>query len=221
MASELSSEKMKYEAAAPPAGGRGAARWRMVYALGFKPWDKNDAPHELKALVEGSNALAPGRALDLGCGGGTAAIYMAEHGWDVTGVDYVAQALEIAAERAAVAGTRPRWVQGDVTRMETLGLGSGFGLCLDAGCFHSFGAAERAAYAAGLRQITDVGSHLLLFSFKPAFRGPAPRGLSRTEIEEAFAPDWTLLWDHPATDVNLPPVLRSAAPRWYCLRRMH
>lgn len=44
-------------------------------------------PPELVALVEGPGAPAPGRALELGCGTGTNAVYPARHGWRVAVVD--------------------------------------------------------------------------------------------------------------------------------------
>src|SRR5260370_38125762 len=61
-------------------------------------------PAELKAVIEGPDALPPARALDLGSGLGTKAIYMAAHGWDVTGVEAVPRALREAQRRAKAAG---------------------------------------------------------------------------------------------------------------------
>jgi trans-aconitate methyltransferase len=59
-------------------------------------------------------ALAPGRALDLGCGAGRSSIWLAERGWQVTGVDFSDAALELA--RAA----RPDadWVLADLREYE-------------------------------------------------------------------------------------------------------
>jgi SAM-dependent methyltransferase len=67
-------------------------------------------------LVDEAGALAPGRALDLGCGHGGDAIWLAERGWRVTAVDLSANALERAAERARDAGVGDaiEWQQRDL-----------------------------------------------------------------------------------------------------------
>jgi 2-polyprenyl-3-methyl-5-hydroxy-6-metoxy-1,4-benzoquinol methylase len=106
-----------------------------MYRIGFAPWDQDHIPAELATLVEGSTALAPGRALDLGCGTGTQAVYLAKHGWQVTGVDAVERALAQARRRAEAAGVNVRWMDGDVTQLTSLGLGDGFNLLHDRGCF--------------------------------------------------------------------------------------
>ncbi len=201
----------------PSATGPGFG-YRLLYRLGFTPWDNNIVPTELSELVEGSEALPPGRALDLGCGTGTQAIYLAEHGWQVTGVDFVGRALEVARRRAASAGVTPTWVEGDVTRLPELGVGAGYSLLLDSGCFHGLRAEQRAAYAAGVAGAAASGATFLLFGFAKGRRGPAPHGVSRDEVESCFGPDWRLLWTHPARETTLPPFLRAANPVWYCLR---
>jgi SAM-dependent methyltransferase len=71
-------------------------------------------------LVEGVGGLAPGTALDAGCGAGAEAIWLASRGWQVTGADIAAGALSHAAERAAAVGVgdRVRWVRADLTTWE-------------------------------------------------------------------------------------------------------
>lgn len=64
-----------------------------------------------------THSLPPGTVLDAGCGTGAEAIHLARRGWDVTGVDISARALEHAARRAAEAGVTDttRWVEADAT----------------------------------------------------------------------------------------------------------
>lgn len=124
----------------------------MFYRLGYTPWDQDHVPAELSALVEDSSALAPGRALDIGCGTGTQAVYVAQQGWQVTGVDIVERALDHTRYRAERAGVTVRWVAGDATRLVDLGLGDEFGLIHDRGCFHDLSHQDRDAYATGARQ---------------------------------------------------------------------
>src|SRR5918997_1941704 len=59
-------------------------------------------------LVAEVASLAPGRALDVGCGEGADAIWLAQRGWTVTGVDVSAVALERAAQHAVDAGVGDR-----------------------------------------------------------------------------------------------------------------
>ena len=58
----------------------------------------------------------PGRALDLGCGGGELAILLATRGWEVTGVEFSETALEMARENAQRAGVGIEFLHGDVTQ---------------------------------------------------------------------------------------------------------
>ncbi|PZE23122.1 bifunctional 2-polyprenyl-6-hydroxyphenol methylase/3-demethylubiquinol 3-O-methyltransferase UbiG [Curtobacterium sp. MCBD17_028] len=71
-------------------------------------------------LVQAAEAGPPGSALDAGCGTGRDAVWLAEHGWHVTGVDIAPTALERAARRAAVAEVTDAvtWVATDLTTWE-------------------------------------------------------------------------------------------------------
>jgi ubiquinone/menaquinone biosynthesis C-methylase UbiE len=62
--------------------------------------------------------LAAGRALDLACGAGRHAVWLAERGWQVTGVDFSEAALRQARSRAAERGVEVRWVQADLLEYE-------------------------------------------------------------------------------------------------------
>jgi SAM-dependent methyltransferase len=67
-------------------------------------------------LVHETEALAPGRALDLACGEGRNALWLAARGWQVTAVDFSAVALDRGRERAERDGLTVDWVQADVLR---------------------------------------------------------------------------------------------------------
>src|SRR5215470_13935916 len=75
--------------------------YRAFYLARLRIWERQVPPSDLVELIEGRLALAPGSALDLGCGTGTDSIYLAAHGWDVTGVDMVSEAVAIACRNAA------------------------------------------------------------------------------------------------------------------------
>jgi SAM-dependent methyltransferase len=64
--------------------------------------------------------LAPGTALDAGCGAGAEAIWLASRGWQVTAVDISSEVLAGAVERGTAGGTsdQVRWVEADLSRWE-------------------------------------------------------------------------------------------------------
>jgi len=65
-------------------------------------------------LVAEVDGLVPGRALDLACGAGRNAVWLAERGWQVTGVDFSDVAIENAARLAAERGVEVEWLLADV-----------------------------------------------------------------------------------------------------------
>ncbi|MCV7258414.1 class I SAM-dependent methyltransferase [Mycobacterium shimoidei] len=174
--------------------------FRVFYRLGFTPWDGHPQSPVLRELVEGSDPLPPGSALDLGCGTGDASIYLAQHGWQVTGVDFVPKALEKARAKADSAGVTVDFVQADVTHLRQYGITPGFGLIVDNGCFHGMSDHDRDLYVQEVSAVAAPEARLFMVAFKPAGRlGPA--GVEQAEIERRFSADWTLL---SATD----------EPRW-------
>ncbi len=89
-------------------GGRAADEaalfWEDRYRRHGRLWKGTPNP----LLAETAERLAPGRALDLGCGEGGDAAWLAARGWQVTAVDIAPAALELTAEHAARAGVADR-----------------------------------------------------------------------------------------------------------------
>ena len=189
--------------------------FRAAYLIGFKPWDSGVPPPELTALVDGNDRLPPAKSLDLGCGTGTNTIYLAQHGWEATGVDFVPRAIKAAQRKAAAAGVSPRLMVGDVTRLTELGIGSGFSLLLDLGCFHSIPDSGRDAYVKGVTEVAAPGATMRLFCFvrreKPSRVGP--RGVAHGEVAQRFATDWEMV----SEEAGRPMAGMDAA--WYRLSR--
>lgn len=77
-------------------------------------WVAGPDPHLL--LVNEVQHLRPGSAIDLGCGNGRDSVWLAEHGWAVTGVDFSDVALEKARALARDRGVTVRWEQADLLR---------------------------------------------------------------------------------------------------------
>jgi SAM-dependent methyltransferase len=163
--------------------------FRIFYRLGFTPWDGHPIAKNLQDLVE---ELPAGKALDLGCGTGDSSIYLAQHGWKVTGVDYVPHALDKARAKAAATNASVDFVRADVTRLSQEGIGVDFGLIVDNGCLHNMNDDDRDSY---VREVTAVAApdvRLLIVAFVPGGRFGV-RGIDRSEMERRFASGWTLL----------------------------
>jgi 2-polyprenyl-3-methyl-5-hydroxy-6-metoxy-1,4-benzoquinol methylase len=156
--------------------------FRLLY-FRKPPWDTQVSPPELMDFIA---QHPPGRALDLGCGTGTNVITLAQHGWQVTGVDFVGRALNKARTKAQLAGVSVDFQLDDVTKLEHI---SGcFDLVLDIGCFHSLSVDEKKAYIQNLERLTSPGSCYLLYGFSQSNGGGGPgiQSLDLRGIENSF-----------------------------------
>lgn len=198
---------------------QGRLLYPLLYRLGFTPWDTGHIYGDLQWLIEGPDALPPGRALDLGCGTGAQSIYLASHGWRTTGVELVPRALAAASMRALQAGSTARFVSGDVARLDTLPLAGPFSLLLDIGCLHGLAESQRDAYIAGTAAVAAPGATFLLLAFQPGWRGPFPRGIAPGEVARRFAPAWDLIGWHRVNPAELPLPPRLAGLTAYTLTR--
>jgi SAM-dependent methyltransferase len=88
--------------------------WDRRYAAVENLWSAK--PNRF--LVAEVAALEPGRALDLACGEGQNAIWLAERGWSVRGVDYSSVAIAKARARAEREGVDVDFVEDDLLRHE-------------------------------------------------------------------------------------------------------
>lgn len=136
---------------------------RLFYELFYfrrPPWDTGISPPELMAFI---TSHPPARALDLGCGTGTNAITLAQHGWQVVGVDFVGRAVRAARRKAKQAGVQVEFRSGDVSRLR--GVASQFDLVLDIGCLHSLTPQQKTAYIGNLARLLAPQGTFLLYAF--------------------------------------------------------
>ncbi|MGH3678422.1 MAG: class I SAM-dependent methyltransferase [Mycobacterium sp.] len=184
------------------------ALFRIFYRVGYTPWEGHPLATRLRELIEGTAdapALPPGSALDVGCGTGDASIYLAQHGWHVTGVDFVPMVLDKARGKARAAGVSVNFVHGDVTHLSQAKIGSGFQLIVDTGTLHGMSDRDRDLYVHEITVAAAPRARLLIVAIKPG--GPL-RFLraDRAEIERRFTPAWTLLSaaDEPLVTATAP-----------------
>jgi len=137
-------------------------RFNLLY-LRRPPWDTGVSPPELKRYL---SSAEPGRALDVGCGTGTNLLTMAEHGWEVVGVDMAWLPVLQARLKLRKAGVDGRIIHGDVTG--DLHLKPQFDLVLDIGCYHSLTQGGRERYQKNLKQWMYPGGTFLIYAHKRA-----------------------------------------------------
>lgn len=193
--------------------------YRLMYRVGFTPWDTGTIPRPLATLVEGDEALRPARALDIGCGAGTQAVYLAGHGWAVTGVDALERPLRSARERARAASVQVQWRRADATRLDHAGLEPGFDLVLDRGCFHGLTASQRRAYVDGVSALTAPGAVFLLMTFARNRVPGGPSGADREDLERDFSPGWRIASELPDPEPAPHGPMGKVPLTWYRLER--
>jgi SAM-dependent methyltransferase len=164
--------------------------YEIVYRYFRAPWDIG-AREELVSVVE-SGRIEPCRTIDLGCGAGANAIYLAQKGFDVTGVDYAKAAIEKAQARAKEAGVQINFIMDDLTNLRHV---SGtFDFLLDYGVLDDLRLPQREPYLQNMLPLTHPGSRFLLWGFEyplrwwerylPFYDIPFASG----EIEQRFGP---------------------------------
>lgn len=193
--------------------------YKLMYRLGIAPWEWRDVPETWRPLLEGETRLAPGRALDVGCGTGRDAVHLTKHGWRVTGVDFAEDALVKARRRAADEGVEVEWIQGDVGRLDQLGLEPGYSLLYDFGCIQGLPDAARRGAANGLTRLAASGASLLMFAFKGGRHILLPRGMDQPDVTALLGDGWSLEQTHSVAEDRMPGFVRRAGPTVYRLTR--
>lgn len=184
--------------------------WR--YWRGNAPWDTGIAPPEIVALAA---RLAPGKALDLGCGTGASSIYLAQRGWQVTGIDFILAAIHKAQQKARAAHLSIDFRVGDVSRLEGLRLPGPFDLAVDVGCLHSLTPVQQQFYAKALAKLMRSGAIYALYAFAPRDLNGRRVGLTPDDVAQLFAPSFQVESVVTGQDTG-----GGAASAWYDLRRV-
>jgi SAM-dependent methyltransferase len=128
-------------------------------------------PDENLAGCLARGAIAPGRALDLGCGPGRNAIHLASLGFEVDAVDLSPAAIAWAEERAREAGADIRFRCADAFALTPEELPGPYDLIYDSGCFHHLPPHRRISYLALLDRALAPGGHLALTCFAAGAMG--------------------------------------------------
>ncbi len=154
--------------------------WNGRYLSGSTPWDSGLPSQELRRVIA-ERATAPCRVLELGCGAGTNAVYLAEQGFDVTAVDCAPLALERGRELAASRGVAVNWIEANVCAFRSDR--APFDFVFDRGCYHCARRIDLDGFLKTLDAATATGSrYLVLTGNAHEQREPGPPTLHEHEI---------------------------------------
>jgi len=167
------------------------------------PWEGGPRSELVELVGSGRlNAETLPRAVDVGCGSGANSVFLAEHGFDVTGIDFSPVALAKAQKLANEHQVTVHFIEGDLLAPSIPAVQGTFDLLVDYGTLDDFKGAKRDAVAATIKRLSRVGSTLLLWCFcaEPSqlplisFNGPSKLSgaLSEGEIARLFAADFEI-----------------------------
>lgn len=167
--------------------------YELLYGRFRAPWDVGPR-RELVELVE-SGRLKPCKAIDLGSGTASNCIFLAQHGFEVTGVDFAQAAIELGRRRAAEARVNVNFMRDDLTNLQNVR--GPFDLLVDYGTLDDLKPAQRDRYLENVLPLTQPGSQFLLFAFewaprwyeRPYFSSMA---LEPGEAERCFGPAFAI-----------------------------
>lgn len=153
--------------------------FNLIYLL-RPPWDTGIPAPEIIRFISGKT---PGNVIDIGCGTGTNLLYLAQHKWVVTGIDFAPFAIGKAKRK--LKDYSKTLIVADVTRLSDLDLPGPYDLILDMGCFHGLSKIDRVQYIKGLKKWLKPNGVTMVYSFQPS-KYSGTRGISKEDMIEYF-----------------------------------
>jgi SAM-dependent methyltransferase len=162
-----------------------ADHWDVQYRAGPLAWETGRPSAEL-AHVLTEWAIRPCRAIELGCGTGTNAVWLASRGFDVTAVDLSCLAIRRAIRRAASAGVGVHFRIGDLRGWQDFE--GPFEFFYDGGCYHAVRLEDPDGYFATLDHVLQPGALglVLLGNDREPEDDAGPPGVDEATIRREF-----------------------------------
>ncbi len=176
-----------------PKGMKMLDSWDAAYRGGNRPnWDAGRPSGELQRVIE-KGIVRACRAVDLGCGSGTDAIYLASKGFEVTAIDIAPTALNQGKLKAEKAGVKVRWLLADVLAIPNL---QPYNFIFDRGCYHEVRFEGAKAYVDTIRKLSQTGTQFLLLAGNPneLMQRYSPPQVTEEEIRADFSPLFDFEW---------------------------
>jgi cyclopropane fatty-acyl-phospholipid synthase-like methyltransferase len=156
---------------------------------GTPPWDIGRAQKEIIHLEESGKIL--GDVLDVGCGKGDNALYLASRGHMVWGVDAVPAAIDIAQKKAEERGIQVTFRVMDTQHLGEIG--RTFDTVIDSGLFHTLSDKERPGFVKTLSEVLKPKGRYFMLAFSELEPGGyGPRRITKREIQVTFAKGWRI-----------------------------
>lgn len=178
---------------------RGESPGDGIPPISTPPWDTK-APKE-NVIGWQSGGWVHGDVLDIGCGLGDNAVYLAKNGFTVTGLDISPTALITAERRANDAGVKVTFAVADSTKLD--GHTNAFDTVIDSGMFHCLDDEGKRRYAAAVHRATRPGATLLISCFSDANPSdgerPLPAVSEQTLHDVLGGAGWDIASLEPAT----------------------
>lgn len=155
--------------------------WDIAYREGdyLEHWEYPHPPQELVSILATGLIPPGGTVLDVGCGGGREAIFLAQCGFRTIGVDLSSEALKIARQRSSAAVIEVDWRLGDVLDLPVTDASVDF--VTDRGCFHLIDEDCRPDFAAEIERVLRPCGSILV---RGAARDDEEAGLFAVDAEE-------------------------------------
>jgi SAM-dependent methyltransferase len=186
--------------------------WNESYASGQVPWDTGQ-PEPLLVEFVTARGIAPARTLEIGAGTGTNAIWLAQRGFDVLGIDVSPLAVERARAKIEGHDLRCRFAASDFLAAPPPG--APFQFVFDRGCFHVFdepGERQRFAAQVAAALMPDGLWLSLIGSTEGPPRDVGPPRRSAREVALAIEPALEIVELRSAA-------FHTDAKAWFCLSR--
>ncbi len=164
--------------------------FESAYRNGVPPWDIGRPQPAIVRLAK--QGLIAGDVIDLGCGTGENALFLASRGLTVVGVDAAQTAIAQAHDKAQLRGTEEAtFLVADALALGALG--RTFDVGIDCGLFHTFSDADRVRFERSLKRILRAGGRYVLLCFSENQPGDfGPRRVTQAEIRATFETGWTV-----------------------------